>query len=70
MNLSQLLVNLSSQGCYPGIRRCGENRWRAHINCTGNRWAESTTPLKALRAAEKAWRDDGKPMDGIADGGA
>lgn len=67
--LQQLLLDLSSQGCYPGIYRRSEKRWRAHVNCAGNYWAEASTPLKALRAAEKLWRESGKIMDGTADRG-
>lgn len=68
MTLNQLMLNLSSQGCYPGIYRRTEKRWRAHVNCAGNYWADASTPLRALRAAERLWHEAGKPMDGMADG--
>ena len=70
MSLNQLLLNLSSQGCYPGIYLRSKTRWRAHVNCAGNYWAEAKTPLRALRAAEKKWVEAGRPMDGMADGPA
>jgi len=70
--LTQTLNDLVKQGCIPGIYARPNTdagvMWRAHVNISGNYWADDTTPLKALRAAIKLWKDAGKPMDGAAGG--
>ncbi len=66
MNMSETLALLARQGCYPCISRRGEFVWRAHVNATGNFWADANTPYKALVEAVQLWRKAGKPMDGMA----
>jgi len=60
--LSKLIKDLEKQGCYPGIYRRG-NLYRAHVNISGNFWADENTPFKALKAAVKMWEQKGKPME-------
>lgn len=62
--LESLLLDLKAEGCYPSIYRRGPKIWRAHVNQCGNYWDDGRTPLAALRKAVKAWRKNGKPMDG------
>ncbi len=66
MSLSESLVRLAKQGCYPSIIRRGEHVWRAHVNAAGNFWADANTPSKALTEAVQLWRKAGKPVDGMA----
>ena len=67
MSLAKILAQLAQHGCYPCISRRGEHIWRAHVNATGNYWADDNTPYKALVAAKALWKKAGKPMDGMAD---
>lgn len=64
--MDELLRDLAYQGCWPCVIRRSNTVWRAHVNATGNWWAEATTPFEALRRATKAWERAGKPMDGMA----
>ena len=66
MNLSESLKDLVKQGCFPCIIYRGGGIWRAHVNGTGNYWADGKTPLKALREAMRLWEHAGNPMDGYA----
>ncbi len=66
-DMNQILLDLSSQGCYPCISRRGAKTWRAHINSGGNWWADARSPSAALRRAHKDWIQARKPMDGLAD---
>jgi len=65
MTLSNMLIGLTDDGCYPSIYYRGE-LWRAHVNAAGGYWHDDTTPLRALRGAVKAWKKAGKPVDGMA----
>ena len=65
MKLNDRMEWLKSRGCYPSIYRRGD-MWRAHVNASGNFWADSRTPLKALEEAVKLWQEKGRPMDGMA----
>lgn len=62
--LSKLIKKLENCGCYPGIYRRGEKLYRAHVNITGNFWADDTTPFKAMKEAIRMWEKKGRPMDG------
>ncbi len=66
MSLNELLLHLSKQGCYPCVSCRGEELWRAHVNATGNSWADANTPYQALKRAVEYWENIGKPMDGYA----
>lgn len=65
MTLIQQLSYLVKKGCYPGLYRRGK-LWRAHVNCSGNFWADDKTPTKAFHWAIKMWKSKGCPMDGMA----
>lgn len=62
----ETLTRLRNAGCWPVIAWRG-NAWRAHINATGNFWAEADTPEDALSAAVQSWEAAGRPKDGYAD---
>jgi hypothetical protein len=63
--LNKLITGLTAEGCFPGIYRRGK-LYRAHVNISGNYWADEPTPFKAMKEAIKLWTDAGKPMDGNA----
>lgn len=65
MQLSILLTQLCSDGCFPGVYFRGDC-WRAYVNSAGNYWHDDSTPLKALRGAVRLWKTAGKPVDGMA----
>ncbi len=65
MTLSNLLIGLTNDGCYPSIYYRGK-LWRAHVNAAGTYWHDGTTPLRALRGAVRLWKKAGKTMDGMA----
>lgn len=64
--LNDLLKILARQNCYPSIIRRGEHVWRAHVNWSGNYWADANTPYRALTEAVRLWKKAGKPLDGMA----
>jgi hypothetical protein len=64
--MERLLLMLASQGNYPAISYRGYGVWRAHINGTGNFWADGNTPFGALNEAIRIWEKKGKPKDGYA----
>lgn len=73
MELQQMLLELTEEGCYPALSFRGfktKNRdvktpvWRAHVNGAGNFWEDASSPVKALEKAIRAWKKAGKPMDG------
>ena len=65
MRLAQRLNYLQKQGCFPSLYLRG-GIWRAHINASGNFWADALTPTEAMEKAVKFWQKKGKPMDGLA----
>jgi hypothetical protein len=67
--LDELVDKLHELDCYPGLYKRsgkGDEKWRFHVNVSGNYWADGRTPLSAARKAVKRWMSDGYPMDGAA----
>lgn len=65
--LEELLISLTKEGCFPSIYRRGKQLWRAHVNTSGNFWADGRTPLSAMRKAVRLWKKANKPMDGMSE---
>lgn len=63
MDLNRRLKWLKARGCHPCISRRG-SLWRAHVNGSGNYWAEGPTPHQAMEEAVQLWDSKGRPMDG------
>ena len=68
VSVQQQLQFLVEMGCYPSIHRRGDI-WRAHVNTSGNYWAEGKTPHTAIKKAKEMWMKAGCPLDGAATGG-